>query len=61
LAFDVFVHSVSTSRSSTAAIAYVYSPLWNTLVFAPVALLLAWLVVRGRAGAQSHRGEMDAP
>jgi len=52
LAFDVFVHySVATSKSSTAAIAYVYSPLWNTLVLAPIALLVASAVVRWRARA----------
>ena len=57
LAFDVFVHySVSTSKSSTAAIAYIYSPLWNTLVFAPIALFLTWLVVRRRASEQNHHG-----
>ena len=57
LAFDIFVHySVSTSKSSTAAIAYIYSPVWNTLVFAPIALLLTWLVVRRRASEQNRRG-----
>lgn len=57
LAFDVFVHySVRTSKSSTAAIAYIYSPVWNTLVFAPITLLLAWLVVRRRAREQNRRG-----
>lgn len=57
IAFDAFVHySVLTSKSSTAAIAYVYSPLWNTLVFAPIALLVASSVVRRRASEQEHNG-----
>jgi membrane protein implicated in regulation of membrane protease activity len=57
LTFDVFVHySVWTSKSSTAAIAYIYSPVWNILVFAPLALLLAWLVVRRRASEQNPDG-----
>ena len=57
LAFDAFVHiNVWTSKSSTAAIAYIYSPIWSTLVFAPVALLIAWLVVRRRASEQNLDG-----
>jgi len=52
LAFDVFVHyTVAASKSSTAAIAYVYSPLWNTLVLAPIALLVGSAVSRWRARA----------
>jgi hypothetical protein len=47
LLFDGYTHySVAMSKSSTAAIAYIYSPLWNTLVFAPAAILVAWLVRR---------------
>jgi hypothetical protein len=49
LVFDAYTHYiVAISKSSTAAIAYVYSPLWNTLVFAPTAILIAWLVLRRR-------------
>lgn len=52
LTFDAFVHySVATSRSSTAAIAFIYGPLWNTLVLAPVALLVGSAVARWRARA----------
>lgn len=51
LLFDAYTHyAVATSRSSTAAIAYIYSPLWNALVFAPLAMFLAWLVLWRRRG-----------
>jgi hypothetical protein len=57
LLFDGYTHySVAMSKSSTAAIAYIYSPLWNTLVFAPAAILVAWLVLR-RTRSHVH----DAP
>jgi hypothetical protein len=57
LGFDVFVHYlVWTSKSSTAAIAYIYSPLWNTMVFVPITLFIAWLVVGRRASEQIHHG-----
>jgi len=47
--FDAYVHySVWTSKSSTAVLAYIYGPLWNTLVFVPIAILVAWLVLRQR-------------
>lgn len=49
LLFDCYVHyGVYHSHSSTAAIAYVWSPLWNTLIVVPVATFISWAVVRKR-------------
>jgi hypothetical protein len=42
--YQVFVHPTS----STAALALVFTPLWNTLIFSPIAMVLAWLVLRRR-------------
>jgi|SRR5665213_1481324 len=42
--YDVFVHPTS----STAALALLFVPLWNALLFSPIAMLIAWLVVRKR-------------
>jgi hypothetical protein len=43
--YEVFVHPTS----STAALALLFAPLWNTLVFSPIAILLTWLILRRRA------------
>ena len=43
---DVFVHPTS----STAGLALLFVPLWNTLVFSPLAMFAAWSL-RLRAGA----------
>jgi len=43
--YSVFVHPTS----STAALALIFTPLWNTLVFAPLTILVTWLIVRRRA------------
>ncbi len=51
LMFEAFIHyTVATSKSSTAAITYIFSPLWNALVFAPIAILVAWFVLRRKRG-----------
>jgi len=42
--YDVFVNP----KGSTAALALVFVPLWNTIVFSPLAILIAWLVLRWR-------------
>ena len=42
--YSVFVHPTS----STAALALVVTPLWNTLVFAPLGILVTWLTLRRR-------------
>ena len=42
--YQVFVHPTS----STAALTLVFTPLWNTLIFSPIAMVLAWLVLRRR-------------
>jgi len=43
--YSVFVHPTS----STAALALIFTPLWNTLVFAPIGILVTWLILRQRA------------
>jgi hypothetical protein len=43
--YGVFVHPTS----STAALALIFTPLWNTLVFAPIGILVTWLILRRRA------------
>lgn len=48
--YDVFVHPTS----STAALAMIFVPFWSTLLFCPVAILLAWLVVRRRRNLRQH-------
>jgi hypothetical protein len=40
--FDVFVNP----KGSTAALALLFVPLWNSLVVAPTVMLIAWLAVR---------------
>jgi len=42
--YEVFVHPTS----STAALALIFVPLWSALLFSPIAMLIAWLVVRKR-------------
>lgn len=55
LVFDAFIHyTVATSTSSTAAITYIFSPLWNALVFAPIGILVAWFVLRRKRGGVQH-------
>lgn len=41
--YDVFVNPTS----STAGLAFIFAPIWSSLVFAPVATLAAWLIGRG--------------
>jgi hypothetical protein len=43
--YQVFIHPTS----STAGLALLFAPLWNTLVFSPIAIFIAWLVLRKRA------------
>ena len=54
LLFDLKVHNdlfVNTPTSSTAGLALLFVPLWNLLVFAPLAMLAAWLLLRLRPHA----------
>lgn len=46
----VFVHPTS----STEALALLFVPLWNTLVFSPVAMLAAWFLLRLRSSAKTN-------
>jgi hypothetical protein len=48
--YDVFINP----QGSTAALALVFIPLWNTIAFAPLAIFVAWLVTRHRAGREQH-------
>jgi hypothetical protein len=49
LAFDAWnLYEVSRSTSSTAVLAFIWVPLWNTIVVVPTATFLAWLVMRRR-------------
>jgi hypothetical protein len=43
--YSVFVHPTS----STGALGLIFMPLWNTLVFAPLAILASRLILRRRA------------
>ena len=51
LLFDLLVHyDVFVSpKSSTAALALIFAPLWNLLVFGPIALFATWSALRTRA------------
>jgi len=51
LLFDLLAHySVfEHPTSSTAALALAFTPLWNTLVLAPLGILVTWLTLRRRA------------
>ena len=46
----VFVHPTS----STAGLALLFVPLWNLLVFSPLAMLGTWLLLRLRAKANPN-------
>jgi chromate transport protein ChrA len=55
LLFDLVTHydAFVNPKGSTAALALIFVPLWNTLVFSPVAIFVAWLFLR-RRGRQVH-------
>jgi len=48
--YDVFVNP----RGSTAALGLIFVPLWSTLIFAPVTMVVAWFVVRRRSQNRKH-------
>lgn len=49
LAFDAWnLYEVTRSTSSTAVLAFIWVPLWNTMIVVPIATFLAWLVMRRR-------------
>jgi hypothetical protein len=56
LAFDLIAHYdvFVNPKGSTAALALIFVPLWSALVFAPVAMLLAWLTIRRRFQGGDH-------
>lgn len=47
--YDVFV----SPKGSTAALALIFAPLWNLLVFGPVAIVATWSALRTRASRAS--------
>jgi hypothetical protein len=55
-ALDVMTHNdvFLNPKGSTAALGLIFVPLWSSVVFAPVAMLIAWLVIRRRAQVESH-------
>ena len=50
LAFDSLAHYAVfiSPKSSTAALALLFGPLWNMLLVSPLTMLVAWLAVRRR-------------
>ena len=55
LAFDAWtLYEVARSTRSTAVLAFVWAPLWNTIIVVPIATFLAWLVMRRREMASSN-------
>lgn len=57
LAFDAWnFYQVARSTSSTAGLAFIWIPLWNTMIVVPMATFLAWLAIRRRESAPT-----DAP
>jgi hypothetical protein len=51
LLFDLVVHYdvFMNPKDFAAALVLIFRPLWNTLVIAPVAIFLAWLLLRRRS------------
>jgi glucan phosphoethanolaminetransferase (alkaline phosphatase superfamily) len=58
LCFDIAMHiTVVTSTSSTRGLGFMFMPLWNLVLIAPLAMFLTWLAVRKRnvgTDAQAH-------
>jgi hypothetical protein len=48
--YNVFVNP----KSSTAALALLFVPLWSALVFAPAAMVVTWLAIRRRTGRDQN-------
>lgn len=58
LAADLLTHFslLVDPQGSTASVALIFVPLWNTVLLVPVATLVAWLAVRRR-----HKGDRPDP
>ena len=56
LGFDALVHYdvFINPQSSTAGLALLFIPLWNTIAFAPLAIFVAWLLMRRYANREQH-------
>jgi len=55
LAFDALIHYqvFVQPTSSTAAIALLFAPIWNALVFIPIAVAMAWKAITRRRGSNA--------
>lgn len=47
-------HEVARSTSSTAALNFIWTPIWNTIIVVPIATFLASLVLRRRQPVSSN-------
>lgn len=55
LVFDAWnLYEVSRSTNSTATLAFIWIPIWNTLIVVPMATFLTWLSMRHRETASSN-------
>jgi hypothetical protein len=56
LIFDLYAHNVVfvNPSSSTAGLALLFVPLWNLLIYAPAAMIIAWFILRLRPQANSN-------
>lgn len=54
-AFDIWTYyEVMTSESSTAVLAFVWIPIWNTIIVVPFATFVAWLIAAQRIKPKSN-------
>jgi hypothetical protein len=54
LALDGLMHySVVTSDNSTAVLGFVWMPLWNTIIFVPLAMWVTLIIIRRRRVQQN--------
>jgi hypothetical protein len=55
LLVDIWIHyEVAQSTSSTAVLAFIWIPLWNTIIVVPAASFLTWLLMRHRKPVSSN-------
>lgn len=56
LAFDSLAHYevFVNPKSSTAGLALLFVPLWNSIVFAPIGMLISWLIIRRRTTTETN-------
>lgn len=55
LVFDAYLTcQITTSRSSTAVLGYVWMPVWSTLIFVPLGTAVTLRILRRRARADAN-------